>query len=107
MGGYFLDLQPLIDSDSNFDLAGFWLGSLSAMEDTEGRVLGLPMTLFLRGIFYDKSAFDAANFSLSHIPSPAGPGTISVLPSLPSLRFKGQILVLVMRIGLLLRSCSR
>ena len=63
MGGYFLDLQPLIDSDSNFDPADFWSMSLSALEDTQGRVLGLPMTLYLRGIFYDKSAFDAANLA--------------------------------------------
>ena len=63
MGGYFLDLQPLIDSDSDFDPADFWLGSLSALEDTQGRVLGLPMTLYLRGIFYDKSTFDAANLA--------------------------------------------
>lgn len=61
MGRYFLDLQPLIDSDSSFDSADFWAGSLSALEDTEGRVLGLPMTFFLQGIFYDKAAFDAAN----------------------------------------------
>lgn len=62
-GNYFLDLQPLIDSDATFDQTDFWSGSLSAMEDTQGRVLGLPMTLFLRGIFYDKVAFDSANSS--------------------------------------------
>ena len=63
MGGYFLDLQPLIDADSTFDQADFQPETLSAMEDTQGRVLGLPMTLFMRGIFYDKAAFDAANLS--------------------------------------------
>jgi len=61
MSGYFIDLQPLIDSDSTFAQDDFWTGSLSAMEDTEGRVLGLPMTLYLQGIFYNKSAFDVAN----------------------------------------------
>ena len=63
MGGYFLDLQPLIDADSTFDQADFQPETLSAMEDTQGRVLGLPMTLFLRGIFYDKAAFDKANLA--------------------------------------------
>ena len=62
-GSYFLDLQPLMDADSSFASSDFWPGSLSALEDTEGRVLGLPMTLFLRGIFYDKAAFDAANLA--------------------------------------------
>lgn len=63
MGAYFLDLQPLIDADSSFDQADFWSGSLSAMEDSQGRILGLPVTLFLRGIFYDKAVFDVANLS--------------------------------------------
>ena len=63
MSGYFLDLQPLIDMDSSFNREDFWPGSLSALEDTEGRVLGLPMTLFMRGIFYDKAAFETANLS--------------------------------------------
>jgi multiple sugar transport system substrate-binding protein len=63
MSGYFLDLQPLIDMDSSFDREDFWPGSLSALEDNEGRVLGLPMTLFMRGIFYDKAAFETANLS--------------------------------------------
>ena len=63
LGSYFLDLQPLIDADSSFDQADFWTGSLSAEEDSQSRILGLPVTLFLRGIFYDKAAFDAANLS--------------------------------------------
>jgi ABC-type glycerol-3-phosphate transport system substrate-binding protein len=60
-GSYFLDLQPLIDSDASFGPSDFWPGIISGMEDTEGRITGLPITLFLQGIFYNKSAFAAAN----------------------------------------------
>jgi ABC-type glycerol-3-phosphate transport system substrate-binding protein len=63
LGNYFLDLQPLIDADSSFDPADFWTGSLSGLADAQGRILGLPMKYFLRGIFYDKAAFDEANLS--------------------------------------------
>lgn len=62
-GSYFLDLQPLIDMDASFDQADFWSGTLSGMEDTQGRITGLPMAFYLNGIFYDKTAFDAANLS--------------------------------------------
>ena len=63
LGNYFLDLQPLMDADSAFDSSDFWPGSLSALEDAQGRVLGLPMSIFVQGIFYDKAAFDAANLA--------------------------------------------
>lgn len=62
-GNYFLDLQPLIDADASFDQADFWSGTLSGMEDIQGRITGLPMTLYLQGIFFDKAAFDTANLS--------------------------------------------
>ena len=63
MSHYFLDLQPLIDADPAFVPTDFWYRTLSAMEDSQGRVLGLPITLSQRGIFYDKAAFDAANLA--------------------------------------------
>jgi len=61
MSVYFLDLQPLIDADISFDQSDFWTGSLAMLEDSQGRVLGLPILFYLRGIFYDKAAVDAAN----------------------------------------------
>jgi ABC-type glycerol-3-phosphate transport system substrate-binding protein len=63
MASYFLDLQPLIDADSAFDSSDFWSGALSACEDPQGRILGLPTSVFYRGIFYDKAAFDAAGLA--------------------------------------------
>ena len=62
-GRYFLDLQPLIDADPDFDSTDFWGDTLSGMEDTQGRITGLPMTLFLQGIFYNKATFDEAGLA--------------------------------------------
>ena len=63
MGAYFLDLQPQIDADPAFDPADFWPGALTACQDTQGRVLGIPMSLYSSGIFYDPAAFETAGLA--------------------------------------------
>jgi multiple sugar transport system substrate-binding protein len=60
LGAYFLDLQPQIDADLAFDANDFWPGSLSACQDELGQVLGVPLSLYYSGIFYDRAAFAAA-----------------------------------------------
>lgn len=60
MGSSFLDLRTQIESDASFDQNDFWPGSLSACQDAEGRVSGIPVSLYFTGIFFDKDAFDAA-----------------------------------------------
>jgi ABC-type glycerol-3-phosphate transport system substrate-binding protein len=62
-GSYFLDLQPLIESDSTFDSEDFWPGSLSACQDEQSYLLGIPLSLKIQGIFYDPAAFDVAGIS--------------------------------------------
>jgi ABC-type glycerol-3-phosphate transport system substrate-binding protein len=59
-GTYFRDLGPLIDSDPTFQADDFWPGMLSACEDTEGRVIGIPTSGYFSGIYYNEQAFEAA-----------------------------------------------
>ena len=56
----FLDLTSQMDSDTGFQPADFWPGALEACQDSDGRTLGVPVTLSFMGIFYDPAAFDAA-----------------------------------------------
>ena len=63
MGNYFMDLRTQIESDASFDQDDFWPGSLSACQDAEGKVSGIPVSLYFTGIFYDKDAFDMAKLS--------------------------------------------
>lgn len=65
-GTYFRDLGPLIDSDPSFQADDFWPGILSSCEDAEGRVIGIPISGYLTGIYYDEQAFQDAG-----IPKPA------------------------------------
>lgn len=60
MAAYFLDLQPMIDTDLSFAPDDFWPGALTACQDVEGRTLGIPLNLFMTGIFYDQEAYAAA-----------------------------------------------
>jgi len=60
MSRYFRDLQPLYETDTSFQPDDFWPGILTSCEDTNGNVVGLPLTASLSGIFYDEAAFDAA-----------------------------------------------
>jgi ABC-type glycerol-3-phosphate transport system substrate-binding protein len=57
---YFRDLGPLMDADPNFDVDDFWSGVLSACQDTDGRILGIPLSITFNGIFYDPEAFRTA-----------------------------------------------
>ncbi|MFZ6027073.1 MAG: extracellular solute-binding protein [Chloroflexota bacterium] len=58
--GYLRDVQPMIDTDATFEADDFWHGALQACQDSEGRQLGVPTSISLNGIFYDREAFDAA-----------------------------------------------
>lgn len=58
-GSYFLDLQPLIDSDLSFNPKDFWPGMIAACQDSEGNGVSLPIGVKIEGIFYDPKAFDA------------------------------------------------
>ncbi|MFZ3070748.1 MAG: extracellular solute-binding protein [Anaerolineaceae bacterium] len=60
MGAYFRDLQPQIDSDTAFEPDDFWPDALTACQDAQGRVLGIPLILYFTGIFYDEAAFITA-----------------------------------------------
>jgi ABC-type glycerol-3-phosphate transport system substrate-binding protein len=60
MSVYFRDLGPLVDADPAFDADDFWAGALDACTDAEGRVLGIPLSLSLNGVYYDQGAFDEA-----------------------------------------------
>ena len=62
---YFLDLQPLTESDATFEPDDFWPGAMDACRDSEGRLLGIPVIIGFQGIFYDDEVFEAAA-----VPSP-------------------------------------
>ena len=63
IAAYFRDLQPMIDLDAGFDSNDFWPDALSACQDDQGYVFGLPVNLYMSGIFYDEEAFQAARIS--------------------------------------------
>ena len=63
---YFLDLMPLSEADRTFEPGDFWPGALSACQDAEGRIVGIPISVGLTGIFFDPAVFDAAG-----LPHPA------------------------------------
>lgn len=58
------DLRPLIDQDELFKAEDFWPGALTGCQDTQGRILGIPIRLNPRGIFYDEQAFRDAGLAL-------------------------------------------
>jgi len=57
---YFRGLQPLIDAAPDFDTDDFWPGLLQGCQDAEGRVLGVPMNVYINGLYFNKAAFDDA-----------------------------------------------
>jgi ABC-type glycerol-3-phosphate transport system substrate-binding protein len=63
-GPYFKDLQSLMDIDPDFQPDDFWSGALSACQDSQESMLGLPLTLGLHGIYFDEQAFDEAGLPL-------------------------------------------
>jgi ABC-type glycerol-3-phosphate transport system substrate-binding protein len=54
----FRDLTPLMETDPDLQPDDFWPGLLSACQDTEGRTVGVSLSVNLRGIFFDPEAFD-------------------------------------------------
>ena len=64
LGLYFRDLQPQMDVDADFRPDDFWPDALSACQDEQGRVLGVPVNLFMSGIFYDQQAFQAVGLPM-------------------------------------------
>jgi multiple sugar transport system substrate-binding protein len=57
---YFRDLSPLMEPDSNFNIADFWPTVVDACQDADGHVLGIPANVRIRGVHYDAQAFDSA-----------------------------------------------
>ncbi len=64
LGLYFRDLQPQIDVDADFRPDDFWPDALSACQDEQGRTLGVPINLFMSGIFYDEQAFQSVGLPI-------------------------------------------
>lgn len=64
LGLYFRDLQPQIDVDADFRPDDFWPDALSACQDEQGRTLGVPINLFMSGIFYDAQAFQSVGLPI-------------------------------------------
>jgi len=60
---YFTNLTPLIDADSDFDPADFWPAGASACQDDNGNQFGILANINVRGVFYDRQAFDEAQLS--------------------------------------------
>jgi ABC-type glycerol-3-phosphate transport system substrate-binding protein len=56
----FRDLTPLMETDPDLQPDDFWPGLLSACQDTEGHIVGVPLSGSLTGIFFDREAFDQA-----------------------------------------------
>ena len=63
----FLALQPLLEAApmADFNPNDLWPGSLTACSDAQGNLYGVPLTLFLGGVYYNPSLFDQA-----HVPYP-------------------------------------
>ena len=61
---YFLDLTSLIDVTPDFDIDDFWGNAVYAGEDSAGRILGLPISLGLMGIFYDAQILNDEGLSI-------------------------------------------
>ena len=62
---YFLDLTSLIDVTPDFDIVDFWGDAIYAVEDNVGRILGLPISLGLMGIYYDTQIMNEEGLSIS------------------------------------------
>ncbi len=58
-----LPLQPLMEQATDFNLNDLWPGSLTACADAQGNPYGIPLTLFLKGVYYDPQVFDQAGIA--------------------------------------------
>jgi ABC-type glycerol-3-phosphate transport system substrate-binding protein len=61
---YFLDLSSLIDATADFDAVDFWGDSIAKSQDEAGRIIGLPLSLGLMGIFYNSEGLTDLGVSL-------------------------------------------
>lgn len=59
----FLDIRPLIDSDNSFDEDDYWPRAMEGCQDRQGNQLGVPLTLAVQMIYYQKAAFDKRGVS--------------------------------------------
>lgn len=57
-----LDLKPLLEGDPDFPMEDFYPQILEAASQ-EGKLWGLPLEAYPRGIYYNKALFDAAGLS--------------------------------------------
>ncbi len=58
-----LPLQPLLEQATDFNLNDLWPGSLTACSDAQGNSYGIPLTIFLGGVYYNPAIFDQAHVS--------------------------------------------
>jgi ABC-type glycerol-3-phosphate transport system substrate-binding protein len=61
---YFLDLTSLFDVTSDFDAADFWGTVIYGSQDNEGRIIGLPISLGLMGIYFDSQSLRDSGVAL-------------------------------------------
>jgi multiple sugar transport system substrate-binding protein len=54
---YYLDLEPVLAADQNFDEDAFWSNALDGCR-AEGRLIGIPLSIQTLLVMYDGSAFD-------------------------------------------------
>ncbi len=58
-----LPLQPLLETATNFEANDLWSGSMTACSDAQGTPYGIPLTLFLGGVYYNPNLFDQAHIT--------------------------------------------
>jgi ABC-type glycerol-3-phosphate transport system substrate-binding protein len=63
---YFSDLTPLIEADPTFQPDDFWPGLLTACQEPEGQMIGIPLGVIPLVIYYNSTSFD-----LAELPYPA------------------------------------
>ena len=67
----FINMQPLVDASTDFNLHDFWPGITSACSDQDGNLYGVPLTYSPIGIYYDPKIFDQIMCLIHNL---AGPG---------------------------------
>ncbi|GAB4581597.1 MAG: hypothetical protein Fur0022_43460 [Anaerolineales bacterium] len=60
VSNYYLNLDPLLENDSDFKPDDFWPGILSACQTEDKHQLGIPLTVNIKGVFFEKQAFNDA-----------------------------------------------
>jgi ABC-type glycerol-3-phosphate transport system substrate-binding protein len=62
--GYFLDLQPFLDTESQFSSDDFWTDAFQGCQGEGGKLVGVPLSFGLSGIFVSQDAFSVEEASL-------------------------------------------